>query len=108
MVAEDTGLPLPLGGNAVRRDLGPAVIAQIARDLRASIVYALEHRRRPGPRQAIQPRNRRRADRYLRGDVREPMDGGLRPTGARGGADTSTGAIAAGIIPERVAVEFVG
>jgi 1,4-dihydroxy-6-naphthoate synthase len=41
---EDTGLPLPLGGNAVRRDLGHAVIAQIARDLRASIVYALEHR----------------------------------------------------------------
>jgi 1,4-dihydroxy-6-naphthoate synthase len=41
---EDTGLPLPLGGNAVRRDLGDAVIAQIARDLRASIVYALEHR----------------------------------------------------------------
>ena len=41
---EDTGLPLPLGGNAVRRDLGDAVIRQIARDLRASIVYALEHR----------------------------------------------------------------
>ena len=41
---EDTGLPLPLGGNAVRRDLGPAVTAQIARDLRASIVYGLEHR----------------------------------------------------------------
>ena len=41
---EDTGLPLPLGGNVVRRDLGNAVIRQIARDLRASIVYALEHR----------------------------------------------------------------
>jgi 1,4-dihydroxy-6-naphthoate synthase len=41
---QDTGLPLPLGGNAVRRDLGGAVIGQIARDLRASIVYALEHR----------------------------------------------------------------
>src|SRR5437870_9736703 len=41
---EDTGLPLPLGGNAVRRDLGSAVIGQIARDLRASIVYALAHR----------------------------------------------------------------
>ncbi|MEP6689253.1 MAG: MqnA/MqnD/SBP family protein [Gemmatimonadales bacterium] len=38
---EETGLPLPLGGNAVRRDLGRAVIDQIARDLRASIVYAL-------------------------------------------------------------------
>jgi 1,4-dihydroxy-6-naphthoate synthase len=40
----DTGLPLPLGGNVVRRDLGPAVTAQVARDLRASIEYALEHR----------------------------------------------------------------
>lgn len=40
----DTGLPLPLGGNVVRRDLGDAVIAQVARDLKASIVYALEHR----------------------------------------------------------------
>ncbi len=41
---EETGLPLPLGGNVVRRDLGPEVIAQIARDLKASIEYALDHR----------------------------------------------------------------
>lgn len=40
----DTGLPLPLGGNVVRRDLGDAVTTQIARDLKASIVYGLEHR----------------------------------------------------------------
>ncbi len=40
----ETGLPLPLGGNVVRRDLGPAVVEQVARDLKASIVYALEHR----------------------------------------------------------------
>jgi 1,4-dihydroxy-6-naphthoate synthase len=40
----DTGLPLPLGGNVVRRDLGDDTIEQIARDLKASIVYALEHR----------------------------------------------------------------
>jgi 1,4-dihydroxy-6-naphthoate synthase len=41
----DTGLPLPLGGNVVRRDLGPKLIDQIARDLRASVEYALAHRR---------------------------------------------------------------
>ena len=41
----ETGLPLPLGGNVVRRDLGPAVIRQVARDLKASVVYALDHRR---------------------------------------------------------------
>ena len=41
---EETGLPLPLGGNVVRRDLGPEVMGQIAHDLRASIEYALAHR----------------------------------------------------------------
>jgi 1,4-dihydroxy-6-naphthoate synthase len=40
----ETGLPLPLGGNVVRRDLGDDVVEQIARDLKASIVYGLEHR----------------------------------------------------------------
>jgi 1,4-dihydroxy-6-naphthoate synthase len=41
---QETGLPLPLGGNIVRRDLGPALIAQIARLLKESIRYALDHR----------------------------------------------------------------
>jgi 1,4-dihydroxy-6-naphthoate synthase len=39
-----TGLPLPLGGNAVRRDLGPEIIRQISRLLKESIRYGLEHR----------------------------------------------------------------
>src|SRR5262249_41140901 len=34
----------PLGGNVVRRDLGERIMRQIARDLRASIEYGLEHR----------------------------------------------------------------
>jgi 1,4-dihydroxy-6-naphthoate synthase len=38
------GLPLPLGGNVIRRDLGPPVIAQVSRLLRESIAYALAHR----------------------------------------------------------------
>jgi 1,4-dihydroxy-6-naphthoate synthase len=42
---EDTfGLPLPLGVNAVRRDLGPERMAQLSRILKASILYGLEHR----------------------------------------------------------------
>src|SRR5215472_1052200 len=41
---EQTGLPLPLGGNAVRRSLGPAVGRQIAKTIRDSVSYALEHR----------------------------------------------------------------
>lgn len=39
-----TGLPLPLGGNVVRKDLGEALITLVSRDLRASIVYGLDHR----------------------------------------------------------------
>jgi len=39
-----TQLPLPLGGNAVRKDLGPELISQVSRILRQSIEYALEHR----------------------------------------------------------------
>jgi 1,4-dihydroxy-6-naphthoate synthase len=39
-----TGLPLPLGGNAIRRCLGSELIAQVASALRQSIQYALDHR----------------------------------------------------------------
>ncbi len=41
---EETGLPLPLGGNAIRRDLGEDLLPLVSADLRASIVYGLEHR----------------------------------------------------------------
>ncbi len=41
---EETGLPLPLGGNAVRRALGPDVGQRVARAIRDSVTYALEHR----------------------------------------------------------------
>lgn len=39
-----TGLPLPLGGNVIRRDLGAAAMKQIAGLIRQSIQYALDHR----------------------------------------------------------------
>ncbi len=39
-----TGLPLPLGGNAIRRSMGPALMSQVASALRDSIQYALDHR----------------------------------------------------------------
>ena len=41
---DETGLPLPLGGNVIRRDLGTPVITRISRHLKASIAYALSHR----------------------------------------------------------------
>lgn len=41
---EQTGLPLPLGGNAIRRALGPEMGRRVARAIRESVEYALEHR----------------------------------------------------------------
>ncbi len=41
---ELTGLPLPLGGNAIRRDLGPELMASVGAALKDSIQYGLDHR----------------------------------------------------------------
>jgi len=41
---ETTQLPLPLGGNAIRRSLGRDLGLQVARVIRDSVSYALEHR----------------------------------------------------------------
>lgn len=41
---QTTGLPLPLGGNAIRRSLGPELISSVSSALRDSIQYALDHR----------------------------------------------------------------
>jgi 1,4-dihydroxy-6-naphthoate synthase len=41
---QQTGLSLPLGGNAIRRDLGPELHRKLNQALRASIQYALDHR----------------------------------------------------------------
>jgi 1,4-dihydroxy-6-naphthoate synthase len=40
----ETGLPLPLGGNAIRRDLGHKGMREVTELLRQSIRYALDHR----------------------------------------------------------------
>ncbi|HEX5962689.1 MAG TPA: MqnA/MqnD/SBP family protein [Gemmatimonadales bacterium] len=105
---QDTGLPLPLGGNAVRRDLGPEVIAQIARDLRASIVYALEHR---APALAHAKQFNRgigddRTDTFVGMYVNQwTVDYG--PRGRQAVQMLLDRAHAAKVIPERVQVEFV-
>lgn len=41
---EKTGLPLPLGGNVVRKDLGDSIIQDASRLIRESIHYGLKHR----------------------------------------------------------------
>jgi 5,8-dihydroxy-2-naphthoate synthase len=106
---EDTGLPLPLGGNAVRRNLGRAVIDQIARDLRASIVYALEHRA-PALAHAKQF-NRGIGDERTDAFVGMYVNDWTVDYGARGREAVQAlldRGHAARLIPERVAVEFVG
>jgi 1,4-dihydroxy-6-naphthoate synthase len=42
--AATPGLPLPLGGNAIRRGLGPQLVSKVSRLCRESIRWALEHR----------------------------------------------------------------
>jgi 1,4-dihydroxy-6-naphthoate synthase len=106
---EETGLPLPLGGNAVRRDLGREVTEQIARDLRASIVYGLEHR---APALAHAKQFNRgigdeRTDTFVGMYVNDwTVDYG--PRGREAVQTLLDRGHAAGLIPERVAVEFVG
>jgi 1,4-dihydroxy-6-naphthoate synthase len=105
----ETGLPLPLGGNAVRRDLGADVIAQIARDLRASIVYGLEHRA-PAlahARQFNRGIGDERTDTFVGMYVNQwTVDYG--PRGRQAVQLLLDRARDAGIVPEKVSVEFVG
>ncbi|MEP6572489.1 MAG: MqnA/MqnD/SBP family protein [Gemmatimonadota bacterium] len=105
----ETGLPLPLGGNVVRRDLGDAVVAQVARDLKASIVYALEHRA-PALAHAKQF-NRGIGDERTDTFVGMYVNEWTVDYGDRGRLAVQTlldRAFEATIIPQRVVVDFVG
>ncbi len=42
---ERTGLPLPLGGNVIRKDLGTETMTEVSRLLKESIRYGLDHRK---------------------------------------------------------------
>ena len=41
---EKTSLPLPMGGNVIRRDLGPELMKEVSKYLHASIAYSMENR----------------------------------------------------------------
>jgi 1,4-dihydroxy-6-naphthoate synthase len=41
---EKTGLPLPMGGNVIRRDLGPELMHRVSKHLHESIVYSMDNR----------------------------------------------------------------
>jgi 1,4-dihydroxy-6-naphthoate synthase len=105
---DETRLPLPLGGNVVRKDLGPDLIARVSRHLRQSIAYGLEHRA-PALDHAMQYARgleRRRADTFVGMYVNEwTLDYGDR--GRVAVRTLLSRGTAAGIIPHAVDVEFV-
>jgi 1,4-dihydroxy-6-naphthoate synthase len=105
---ERTGLPLPLGGNVVRRDLGAETIRQISRLLKESIRYALAHRDEALDYALRYARdmNRALADRFVAMYVNDwTLDYG--PRGREAVRRLLDEGHRAGIIPAPVAVEFV-
>lgn len=105
---EQTGLPLPLGGNAIRRELGPELIAQVTRALRDSIQFALDHRE-PALAYAMQfarDLDSQMADRFVGMYVNDrTLDYG--EDGKRAVVKLLDMGYQAGIIPHKPVVEFV-
>ena len=104
----ETGLPLPLGGNVVRKDLGDQMMSRISRHLRASIDYALDHRGAALDHSMKYARglDRAKADTFVGMYVND----WTRDYGDRGRVAVRTlleRGVAAGIITQPVTVEFV-
>jgi 5,8-dihydroxy-2-naphthoate synthase len=105
--ARTGGLPLPLGGNIIRRDLGPAMIARVSKMLHDSIAYALSHRPE-AVEYALQfgrGLDRAKTDRFVGMYVNDlTLSYGER--GRRGLEQLMNEAFERGLIPQRVPVEF--
>jgi 1,4-dihydroxy-6-naphthoate synthase len=105
---DETGLPLPLGVNGIRKHLGDAVMKRAARLIKESIRYGLEHRGE-GVRYALdfaRDMDEPMADRFVSMYVNDyTVDLGDR--GRRAIEELLGRAHAAGLIPHRVACEFV-
>jgi 1,4-dihydroxy-6-naphthoate synthase len=106
---EQTGLPLPLGGNVVRKDLGEAMVDRIARLLKQSIRYALDHREEALDYAMRYARDLEPAlaDRFVGMYVNDwTLDYG--PRGREAVRTLLERAAVAGLVPGPVAVQFVG
>ena len=105
---EETSLPLPLGGNVVRKDLGTDLTRRISRHLRASIAYGLQHRAGAldHAMQYARGLDRSKADTFVGMYVNDwTLDYGERGrTAVQRFLDRGQ---KAGVIPHSVAVEFV-
>jgi 5,8-dihydroxy-2-naphthoate synthase len=96
----ETDLPLPLGGNVVRRDLGPELIARISRALSRSIEFGLSHREEALTHAMRYARglDRAKADRFVGMYVNE-WTRGYGPEGRRAVQTLLDRGHAAGLIP---------
>jgi 1,4-dihydroxy-6-naphthoate synthase len=106
---EQTGLPLPLGGNVVRKDLGEQRVTQIARMLKESIRYALDHRAEAleYALQYARDLDPALADRFVGMYVNDwTVDYG--PVGRQAVRTLLTRATEAGLVPGPLDVQFVG
>lgn len=104
----ETGLPLPLGGNVIRRALGTAVIRQAAELLKRSIQYGLDHREEAlvYAMQFSRGLDPATADRFIAMYVNDwTLDYGER--GRRAVQLLLDRGFEAGVLPERVRAEFV-
>jgi 1,4-dihydroxy-6-naphthoate synthase len=102
------GLPLPLGGNVIRRDLGDELMGRVSRLLRDSIAYGLAHRAEAieYAQQFGRGLDRSRTDRFVGMYVNDlTLDYGER--GRAGVIRLMQDAFERGLIPRPVAVEFV-
>jgi len=105
---ERTGLPLPLGGNCIRKDLGPHVMQEVTDILKQSIQYSLDHRP-----EAVEyslqfgrDLNRSLADQFVGMYVNDwTIDFG--PRGRQAVATLLQRGYEAGLIPRPVKLEFV-
>jgi 5,8-dihydroxy-2-naphthoate synthase len=105
---QETDLPLPLGGNAVRRDLGPDLMARLTRIVRETVRYSLSHRKEALEYAMTFARGMdpKIADRFVGMWVNDmTIDCGER--GRRAVQTFLDRGHAAGIIPRRVLVDFV-
>ena len=105
---EETGLPLPLGGNAVRRDLGPEMMVRLTRLVRETVRYSLAHRKEALEYAMSFARGMDAgvADRFVGMWVNE-MTIECGETGRRAVQTFLDRGHAAGVIPRRVTADFV-
>jgi 1,4-dihydroxy-6-naphthoate synthase len=105
---DETGLPLPLGANAIRKDLGPDVMRDVNRLLKASIRYGLEHRAE-ALEYALQygrDLDRAKADQFVGMYVNDwTLDFG--PRGREAVRLLLARGFEAGVIPQRIEPEFI-